>query len=96
MTWIKTVSRDEAVSPLKECYQAVDAMYPPEYQEAVPALVGPEGQPDSVVASHSLIPEILRHAFSIHGLLLAPELPLSRRQHEMISTVVSALNRCFY
>ena len=30
------------------------------------------------------------------GVLLAPELPLQRRQHEMIATLVSALNRCFY
>jgi hypothetical protein len=33
---------------------------------------------------------------SAYGVLLSPELPLARRQHEMIATVVSALNRCFY
>jgi len=27
---------------------------------------------------------------------MSPELPLSRRQHEMITTVVSAINRCQY
>jgi len=96
MTWIKTVPRGEAVSPLKERYAAVDAMYPPEYQEAVQALVGPDGKSDSVVASHSLIPEVMQHIFTVHALLLSPELPLSRRQHEMISAVVSALNRCVY
>jgi hypothetical protein len=96
MTWIKTISRDEATSPLKECYEAVDAMYPPEYDDEVPALVGPDGRSDSVVASHSLIPEVLRHAFATHVLLLSPDLPLTRRQQEMISTVVSALNRCKY
>jgi len=30
------------------------------------------------------------------GVALSPELPLQRRQHEMIATVVSAANRCFY
>jgi AhpD family alkylhydroperoxidase len=27
---------------------------------------------------------------------MAPELPLQRRQHEMIATVVSLTNRCHY
>jgi len=27
---------------------------------------------------------------------MSPELPLSRRQHEMIATVVSITNRCVY
>jgi hypothetical protein len=36
------------------------------------------------------------HALSTYGVLLDPQLPLTRRQHEMIATVVSALNRCFY
>ena len=55
-----------------------------------------EGGSDSIVASHSLIPEAMRHALSTLGVLLSPTLPLSRRQHEMIATVVSARNRCFY
>jgi len=28
--------------------------------------------------------------------MLSPELPLERRQHEMIATVVSKLNHCHY
>jgi AhpD family alkylhydroperoxidase len=28
--------------------------------------------------------------------LMSPELPLDRRQHEMITTMVSVTNRCFY
>jgi hypothetical protein len=38
----------------------------------------------------------MRQAMSAYGVLLNPELPLSRRQHEMIASVVSAQNRCFY
>ena len=49
-----------------------------------------------VVASHSLIPAALHHAFSTFGALMAPDLPLQRRQHEMIATVVSVSNRCKY
>jgi hypothetical protein len=36
------------------------------------------------------------HAMSAYAVMLDPQLPLTRRQHEMIATVVSALNRCFY
>jgi len=48
------------------------------------------------VASHSLIPEALYHAFATFGVLMSPELPLGRRQQEMITTVVSVTNRCHY
>ena len=60
------------------------------------ALRRPDGGSDSVVQSQSLIPEAMLHSMSVLGVLLAPGLPLSRRQHEMIATVVSTLNRCFY
>jgi hypothetical protein len=43
-----------------------------------------------------LIPTALYHAFATFGSLLSPDLPLSRRQHEMITTVVSVANRCHY
>jgi hypothetical protein len=96
MTWIKTVPPDEADPTLRQCYEAVYALYPPEYREDVASLRRPDGGTDSIVAAHSLIPEAMRHAMSAHGALLQPDLPLSRRQHEMIAAVVSAHNRCFY
>jgi hypothetical protein len=43
-----------------------------------------------------LIPQILFHGMGLLGVALSPDLPLERRQHEMIATVVSAVNRCFY
>ena len=46
--------------------------------------------------SHSLLPDTLYHAFATYGTLLSPDLPLTRRQHEMIATVVSVINDCFY
>ena len=49
-----------------------------------------------IVASHSLIPAALHHAFAAYGALLSPDLPLDRRHHEMIATVVSVTNRCRY
>jgi len=96
MTWIKTITADMAEGPLRQCYEAIYALYPPEYGVDVPALVRPEGGTESVTAASSLIPEAMRHGMSTLAVLLAPDLPLTRRQHEMIATVVSALNRCFY
>src|SRR5205823_6504032 len=71
---------------------ATYALYPPEYRIEVSAVQRPDGSADSIVAAHSLIPQALRHALSTYGVLLAPDLPLTRRQHEMIATLVSALN----
>jgi hypothetical protein len=96
MTWIKTVPPGEADPALQRCYEEIAQLYPPEYGQEVASLVRPDGGSDSVVAAHSLIPEAMRHAMSTYGVLLNPELPLSRRQHEMIASVVSAHNRCFY
>jgi alkylhydroperoxidase family enzyme len=93
MTWIKTVPLSEADDALKTAIEAQRALYPAEY--ATP--VHPTGDGTSeIAASHSLIPEALRHAFATFGVLLSPELPLERRHHEMIATRVSALNRCHY
>jgi len=46
--------------------------------------------------SHALLPEVLRHAFSTFGAAMDPSLPLSRKDHEMIATVVSVANHCRY
>jgi len=60
---------------------------------ATPVHVVPEGEASPIVASHSLIPGALYHAFATFGVLMSPELPLERRQHEMIATMVSETNR---
>ena len=93
MTWIKTVPLNEASKQLIDAMEEQRALYPKEYAE--PVHPSPDG-PSQIVASHSLIPEALRHAFSTFGALMSPDLPLQRRQHEMITTVVSVTNRCFY
>ena len=96
MTWIRTVPPAEAGADLRAVYDAVYALYPAEYAEEVPAVTRPDGTADKITAAHSLIPEAMRHAMSTFGVLISPDLPLTRRQHEMIATVVSALNSCFY
>jgi alkylhydroperoxidase family enzyme len=93
MTWIRTVPLPEADETLRRALDAQRALYPAEYAEPVmPTADGVAG----IVASHSLIPEALHHAFATFGALMSPELPLTRRQHEMITTRVSVLNRCHY
>ncbi|PYX83620.1 MAG: hypothetical protein DMG70_09505 [Acidobacteria bacterium] len=94
MTWIRTVPLPEADQKLTQAIEAEKALYPKEY--AVPVHSAPGGGASEIVASHSLIPDALYHAFATFGVLLSPELPLQRRQHEMIATMVSLTNRCFY
>ncbi len=93
MTWIKTVRLEDADERLLDALQSQHGLFPPEY--AAPAHPA-DGDMAGIVASHSLIPGALRHAFSTFGELMSPELPLTRAQHEMITTVVSATNRCHY
>ena len=93
MTWIETIPMEEAVDSLRQALAVVGELYPLEY--AAPVHPTPDGAA-GIVASHSLIPEALRHAFSTFGVLMSPHLPLQRRQHEMIAARVSALNRCHY
>ena len=93
MTWIKTVSISED-EKLRQAVESQRDLYPVEYAEPIhPTL---DGQTSGIVASHSLIPEALYHAFSTFGVLMSPALPLTRAQHEMITTVVSVANRCHY
>jgi hypothetical protein len=93
MTWIKTVPLSEADEELRHAIESQRGLYPVEY--ATP--VHPTGDGTSgIVASHSLIPGALRHAFSAFGELMSPDLPLTRAQHEMIATMVSVTNRCVY
>ena len=93
MTWIKTIPFEKADDALRAANEMQRALYPAEYDTSA----FPDQLPgDSIVDAHSLIPDALFHAFATFGVLMAPDLPLQRHQHEMIATVVSATNRCQY
>jgi hypothetical protein len=92
MTWIRTISPD-ADDKLRAAVDAQRALYPKEYAD--PVHPTPDGT-SGIVASHSLIPDALHHAFGTFGALMSPDLPLTRRDHEMITTLVSVTNRCRY
>ena len=92
MTWIRVIPFDQDEA-LKKAAEAQRQLYPMEYATPThPQQAATEG----IVASHSLIPDALYHTFAAFGAMMSPDLPLTRRQHEMITTVVSATNRCQY
>lgn len=92
MAWIKTIPFDEAEGELRDLMLKQRTLYPKEYGTPPPL----EQLKESIVSSHTLIPPAMYHIFAGYGEMLSPELPLSRAQHEMIATMVSITNRCFY
>ena len=94
MTWIRTIQLSEADEKLRQAMETQMGLYPIEY--ATPTEAKKSDKDGGIVSSHSLIPDALKHAFSTFGVLMSPDLPLSRRQHEMIAAMVSVTNRCVY
>ncbi len=90
MTWIQTIPKSQADTAYRVAIEAQHAWYPKEYDAQVPGI--PDNDADGIVAAHSLIPNALHHAFATFGALMDPQLPLNRRQHELIATVVSQQN----
>ena len=74
MAWIRTVPLEEADGSLLKAMSDQRGLYPIEYAEPVQEL--DQGLP-GIVASHTLIPQALHHAFSTFGALMSPDLPLS-------------------
>ncbi|MBV9210934.1 MAG: hypothetical protein JOZ52_09915 [Acidobacteria bacterium] len=92
MAWIKTIAFEEADEKLQHALMQLRASYPVEYTTPVTQT----GTDESIISSHTLIPDAMIHAFATFGVLMSPALPLERRQHEMIATMVSATNKCHY
>lgn len=93
MAWIKTIPFDEADENLRKILTETRSAYPQEYASPAPKASAIN---ESIVDSHTLIPEALRHIFTAFSAMMSPDLPLERRQHEMIATLVSETNDCFY
>lgn len=98
MSWIKTSSLKANDAPLKKAVDETMKLYPKEYEVPLDLFKSyePEGETAAIVMAHSLFPEVLEHSFSTFGLLMSPDLPLSRRDHELIAATVSSLNRTHY
>lgn len=93
MAWIKTIRYEDADEHLQEILMKTRTSYPQEYASPVESASAIN---ESIVDSHTLIPDALFHAFSTFSALMSPDLPLTRRQHEMIATMVSVTNDCHY
>jgi hypothetical protein len=93
MAWIKTIPFEEAGENLQKILTDTRRNYPQEYASPAPKA---SAISESIIDSHTLIPDALYHAFSTFSALMSPDLPLKRRQHEMIATMVSATNDCHY
>jgi hypothetical protein len=93
MAWIKTISFDEADEKLKRILEETRKSYPKEYASGNPPSIPID---ESIIDSHTLIPDALYHSFRAFSAMMSTDLPLERRQHEMIATMVSLTNDCFY
>ena len=90
MAWIETIPLERANKKLLDAVRGQRALYPKEYEQPT------NDRGESIIETHTLIPDAMYHAFATFGVLMSPDLPLDRRQHEMIATVVSVTNDCFY
>jgi hypothetical protein len=93
VAWIKTIEFGDADEKLQKMLMGLRASCPVEYAESTAAQTGTD---ESIISSHTLIPPVMFHIFAAFGEMMSPELPLGRRQHEMIATMVSATNSCHY
>jgi hypothetical protein len=93
MAWIRTTPLEGEDELVQKAMTDQRVLYPVEYAQPVQEL--DQGVP-GIVASHTLIPQAMYHAFATFGALMSPDLPLSRREHEMIATMVSLTNKCHY
>jgi len=92
MTWISTKQPELSEEAAARSRAMQRELYPMMYGEKGP----PELEGESIVASHNLFPDTQYHAFATFGTLMSPDLPLERRHHEMIATMVSVTNSCRY
>ncbi|MDH3494303.1 MAG: hypothetical protein OEM82_12185 [Acidobacteriota bacterium] len=93
MAWIKTIRPQDAGPELLDMLRKLRSTFPTEYSTPVPAA---SSTGESIVESHSLIPDALFHGFMTASAAMTEDLPLERRHHEMIATVVSGVNDCHY
>jgi len=90
--WIEMVGVDEAAGPLKDVYVKMRAQ-----MGSRPAVYStPAGDAPNIVKSHSLEPEGLRLAFGISSAIHWSDKCLPWAKREMINTVTSRANNCFY
>jgi hypothetical protein len=88
MAWLATIPRAEAVGALAETYAAMAARPIPD------AYRPPHDDAPGIIRAHSLDAELMRRTFAVSGSLHRSVLGWADR--ELISSVTSRTNQCFY
>jgi alkylhydroperoxidase family enzyme len=88
MAYLPMIGRQEADGDLLDAYRAMAARPMPA------AYVPPHGDAPGIIRAHSLDPELLRRTFAVSGSLSNDTLPW--RSRELINSVTSRENECFY
>jgi alkylhydroperoxidase family enzyme len=88
MAWLETIPHREATGDLAETYAAMAARPIPDVYRA------PHGDAPGIIRAHSLDPELMRRTFAISGALHRTALDWADR--ELIASVTSRTNQCFY
>jgi len=81
MAWIETISDEQARGALSQLYAQARAR---------------AGRVYNIVRAMSLSPAALRASMSFYQSLMFAPSPLSRAQRELLATVVSRRNDCYY
>lgn len=89
--WIRMIGVKEAEGALREAYARLRAgtSRPPVYNT-------PTGDAPNIIRCHSLDPEGMRLAFSMSGAIHWSSRSLPWAKREMLNTVTSGANNCFY
>jgi len=88
MAWIEIIPRARATGSLAEAYAAIDDRPMP------PVYIPSHGDAAAIIRAHSLDAELLARTFSVSGALAASRLAWPDR--ELLASVVSRTNQCFY
>lgn len=81
MSWIKVVEDESASGTLKEVYDKIKRA---------------RGKLSNIMRVHSLRPEVMDAHMDLYLKIMFGRIKLSRKQRELIATVVSAVNKCKY
>ena len=82
MTWIRTISEDDAAGDLAALYARI---------------LDPKSEKvDHILAAHSLHPRGLAAHFELYSAVMSGTRGLRKVERELIALVVSTLNECHY
>lgn len=88
VAWLRTIPRSQADGELADAYAAMAARPTPAVYRP------PHDDAPGIIRAHSLDPRLLRLTFAATGALHGEKLAWSER--ELLSSVTSRTNQCFY